>query len=276
MEKKFVILDSQTPGLSENDKKTINLINKDPVPLQDLIIENAAKTYFTTKSSLSRLAKRLKFGSYLKMRLYVKEQYTKYHDHPINDSDNLMDRVHNLESYYIYAISQTIKNIDKKNLRDICHVIDKAKRIFVYATGASFHAASDFSRNLQMLRKQANAYKDLSYAILELASLDARDVVILFSHSGKTKEVLFLLEQCNSLKLRTIIISSNEKLRSKGNYFLSSQCICKEKPIIPISSKPAQFILTDAIFQELYFMNKDNKKYEQQSKKIMNDWRSYK
>lgn len=262
-------------ALTYNEKFLLDKINEYPHKFLNLNIVDFASEFFSTKSTLSRLIKKLGFESVLDMKLYCQRELTKSGLYQLEIDSDLPSRLNNLKTYNNYAITNTIENLDLKSFSQVCKRISLASKILVFGIRSSFLACYELATNLQKLGKNANAYDEIHETILKIASFNSHDLIIIFSKNANNKEVLFLLEKAKEMGIDSILITANESISENITYKILLKNMVKDKRIIATCSKTSQIVLADAILHEIYFMNKNNDQIINSAQKLMNDWREY-
>lgn len=220
MSSKVVIFDvNKYKNLNEIERDILNKINQKPMEFLDNNIIDISKTFYYSKSSISRLSQKMGFKHLKDMKLYINTKLSMLDLYSVNkDELDIKDRINNLKTYNIYAINETLSNIDANNVQSICKRIMKANKIFTYGLGSSFLAAQEMSENILKLGINSIAKHDLHNLLLALSSANKDDLLFLFSKSGENKEIIFLIKICDELNIDICLITCNETLSEKVKY----------------------------------------------------------
>lgn len=265
-----------TPDLTYNESFLIEKINEYPHKFLNLNIVDFSKEFFTTKSTLFRLVKKMNFDSVLDMKLYVQQELAKKGLYQLEFESTVNSRLNNLKTYNTYAIINTIENLDVKMFVRVCKLISKSRKILLFGIGSSFLACHELAINLQKININAFASDEIHETILKISSFNDNDLIIIFSKSSKNKEILFLLEQMLDLKLKSVLITANQEINKGFTYKILLKNLEKNCRIIATCSKTSELVIADAILHEIYFMNKNNDLVLNKSLALLDKWKKYK
>lgn len=261
--------------LTYNEKFLLEKINEYPHKFLNLNIIDFSEEFFTTKSTLFRLVKKLNFDSVLDMKLFCQRELAKKGLYQLEIDSTTQSRLNNLKTYNTYAIINTIESLDVKLFTLVCNKISGSRKILIYGIGSSFLASHELSISLQKININAFASDEIHETILKISSFNKDDLIIIFSKSAKNKEILFLLEQAKSLKIPSVLITGNEQIKDIFTYKILFKNMLKDRRIIATCSKTSEIIIADAILYEVYFMNKNNDVVLDTSLKLLKKWKSY-
>lgn len=117
----------------------------------------------------------------------------------------------------IEDIEATIKHLNLDQINEICQVLYKARRIFLYGTGYSqMNVAKELQRNFMAINEYLYMIHDNEQIESILGDLNQEDVIIIISLSGNSKVLFPIMKQ---LKAKGITVVSMTNLES--NYLSS-------------------------------------------------------
>lgn len=265
-----------TDKLTYNEKFLLEKINEHPHKFLNLNIVDFSEEFFTTKSVLFRLVKKLNFESVLEMKLFCQQELAKKGLYQLEIDSTPQSRLSNLKTYNTYAIINTIESIDVNLFTLVCKTISESRKILLYGIGSSFLACRELSINLQKININATASDEIHETILKISSFNNEDLIVIFSKSAQNKEILFLLEQTKKLNIKSVLITANEEIKQNFTYKILFKNMLKDRRIIATCSKTSEIIIADAILYEVYFMNKNNDLVLDTSLKLLENWKKYK
>lgn len=262
-------------NLNDVEKDLLDKINEKPVDFLDNNIIDISKNFYSSKSSISRLSQKIGFKHLTDMKLYISAKLAMNDLYNVKEESNSYSRISNLKTYNIFAINETLSNIDVDNLKQICKRIMNSKKIFSYGLGSSYLAAQELSQNMIKLGIYSTSTYDMHNLLLALSSSDSNDLLILFSRSGENKEILYLIEICKELKIDIFLITCNDELSKRVKYKIIMKDIWKNKRLIATSSKTCMLAICDLIYYELYYMNEKADENLEKANKLLKDWKSF-
>lgn len=262
--------------LTHNEKFLLDKIHEYHHKFLNLSIVDFSKEFYATKSTLSRLVKKLHFDSVLEMKLHLQQELTKKGLYQLEIDSTLLSRLNNLKIYNNYAITNTIENLDLNLFDIVCKKIANAKKILIFGIRSSFLAVQELAINLQKIGINAFYCNEIHESILKISNFNKNDLIIIFSKNAKNKEIMFLLKEAKNLEFETVLITANEEIKDVFTYKILLKNMIKDKRIIATCSKTSQLVIADAILHEVYFMNKNNDAYLDKSMKLVSNWTNYK
>lgn len=262
--------------LTHNEKFLLEKINEHPHKFLNLNIVDFSEEFFTTKSVLFRLVKKLNFESVLEMKLFCQQELAKKGLYQLEIDSTPQSRLSNLKTYNTYAIINTIESLDVNLFTLVCKTISESRKILLYGIGSSFLACRELSINLQKININVTASDEIHETILKISSFSNEDLIVIFSKSAQNKEILFLLEQTKELDVKSVLITANEEIKQNFTYKILFKNMLKDRRIIATCSKASEIIIADAILYEVYFMNKNNDLVLDTSLKLLENWKKYK
>ncbi|MGL5520106.1 MAG: MurR/RpiR family transcriptional regulator, partial [Metamycoplasmataceae bacterium] len=210
----YKILDVSNKKLNASEIYVVDKINEDPKLFTMSSIIELSKIYYISKSSLSRLVRKIGFNNVFEMKIFIQKEITKHENiYSIKVGEDTKTRINNLMSYSNFGINETLLNIDVNNFSKIAKIIKKSNRVLSFGIGSSFLAAQELSNNLQKIGINISSCQDIHNAILKISNFNENDLILVFSKSGETEEVIFLLKAAKELNSKTVIITVNEKIK---------------------------------------------------------------
>jgi len=178
----------------ENDFHILKYILNNRSTCYKLNINDLAKKCNVSRSSVLRLAQKLNFSGYSEFRVFLKWE---------NEGEEV-------NRSYIGTLSNdleaTLKHLQDKNFDEICQLLERSERIFVYGTGsAQLNAAHELQRAFIVQHRYLTIIHDETKFEVILSDLKPSDSVIIISLSGDTPT----------------LIPKTQKLVAKGVPFIS-------------------------------------------------------
>ncbi|RDY29367.1 MurR/RpiR family transcriptional regulator [Romboutsia weinsteinii] len=206
------LINKHYSNLNQNDLHILKYILNNKKSCYNLGINALADKCNVSRTTVLRLAQKLGLSGYSEFKVFLKWEERESCE---NDSG------------YVEALSggidKTIKHNKDKQLRDICELIYKKERIFIYTTGrAQQICAEELKRMFLFTHKYFNLISGVPELEALIPNLTSRDLVIIISFSGNTPN---LDSHVNQLVVRGIDFVSmtrldNNKLASMTPYNL--------------------------------------------------------
>jgi len=163
----------------ENDFHILKYILNNRSTCYKFNINELANKCNVSRSSVLRLAQKMGFSGYSEFRVFLK-----WEDEEEESSQSYIGTLtHDLEA--------TLKHLQDKNFDEICEVIDKSDRIFVYGTGsAQLNAAHELQRAFIVQHRYLTIIHDETKFEVILPDLRPTDLMIIISLSGDTPTLI--------------------------------------------------------------------------------------
>lgn len=243
-------------SLNENEIHILNYIMNNKKECSGLSINELAIKCNVSKSSMLRFTKKLGFSGYSEFKYCIKWETE-------SKESNVDER--NITEVLIEDIQSTLRHLNLDQIDEICEVIYKARRVFVYGTGYSqVNVAKDLQRNFMAINEYFYMIHDNDQIETIVEDLTSEDVMIIISLSGNSKILFPVMKQLNAKKI-TVISMTNLKsnyLSSMAQYNLYATSSYVKTPIRDLITFIPFFILGEVLSRQylLYKMEKKSKK----------------
>ena len=266
-------MDSFNPAL----KKIGLWILENKEDLKYLKIKDLATICGVADSTVIRFVKAIGLSSFNDFRIIVSSVTPELHEEPsieryesIEENDSLDIIINKIEQQYLYAIKNTIKNVNKNYIENAINIINKAKNIYFFCLGISVsnsqHAATRFLR----IGKKCCVTKDIAEMAMISNHTDKNDVVITICFSGKTQIYNKTLTNIKSNKTPIILVTGNRmsKLSEMADVILLTQVSKFSEYMVSMVNRISINLLLDILYVGVCM--KDYKKSKESLWKISN------
>lgn len=220
----------------------------------DLTIDELATRCNVSRTTILRFSQKLSLKGYSELKIYLKWEGE---DKEICGGDYL--------NVVCNDISKFISDMKEKDFSSVCSLMYRAKRIFVYGTGAVQAAvAAEIKRIFLSGQECIYNIQGEAEADMILNTISDDDLIFLISLTGESEHVKRLAKQ---FKLRNVPIISITKLRNNTLARLSDENLYINTSIhelgsgITYESTTLFFTLAEIVFLK-YSMYKNNLKKE--------------
>lgn len=165
--------------LNETDFHILKYILNHKSECHKLGINSLAEKCNVSRSSILRLAQKLGFSGYSEFRVFLKWQ-----EQEGNNSDKSQVEILSND------ILETLKYIKTKDFSEMCKLIHRAQRIFIYGTGtAQLDCAFELQRMFLAVQKYLHVIQAQTEFEMVIKDLTLDDLVIIISFSGDTPTI---------------------------------------------------------------------------------------
>ena len=206
----LIRLQSIYDSLESAEKKAVELLIEDPNFIANAKILEAAQRAGCSSATFVRLAKKLGYKGYSKLKkalLETKKDSIQLYPN-IDEGDKCEDIVAKIFQTSIQTLSDTLNLLDKEAYKKAVNAICKAKKIVLYGVGDAFPIAqSGYFKFLRIgLNVQVSA--DFDVQLINVSHLSKNDVAITLSHSGRTKNIVEVAKYAKTVGAKVISITN--------------------------------------------------------------------
>ena len=235
MEKLSELINKYYDNLNKNDLYLCQYISTHKKECSKLTIDELSARCNISRSSILRFAQKLSLNGYSELKVYLKMETD---IQPLDCRDILTDVC---DSYH-----QTLEDFKTKDCHKVCHLLYKAKRIFVYGTGSmQVSVAREMQRKFLYMKKSIFTIEGRGEMLSLLDMLNEGDVVIIISLSGESEQVISYAKQIKAqnipliaftkMKINPLASLSDETLYA-GTLVIESISNSKYETSIPFPS----------------------------------------
>ena len=261
--------------LSKSEKIVADYILKNKLTASDLTISELSKKTNVSCSTINRLALNLGYDGY---KEFIKSLYLNAHndekelnkhiyDVDIDDDFNLsIKEVASLVcSLNIEAITNTYKMLDMKTLNKVIKLIDKDKRVVIFALSGSIVVAKDMLFKLERLGIACQVSDNYHSLLANASTLKKNELAVFISYSGNTKEVIEAAKLAKETEATVVGITmvGNNQLSILVDYSIQHSSVDRGITTFSTRSRVVQENIVDMIFIGLVTKRKEqlNKYY---------------
>lgn len=158
------------------------------------------------------------------------------------------------------AIDQTIALVRMEDIIKTVELFEDADRVFCMGAGGSMLLANECSHLFSTVCSKFSAVWDSHIQMSTTATMNTRDVIVLFSYSGATDNAMEVLGLAKQRGIRTVLITRYPKSPAATLADVVLCCGSSESPFQfgSVPAKVAQLVLLDVLFQEYFHRNRKN------------------
>ncbi|MEY9869433.1 RpiR family glv operon transcriptional regulator [Peribacillus sp. B2I2] len=229
--------------LHENDFHILKYTLNNKSTCYHLGINQLANKCNVSRSSILRLAQKLGFSGYSEFRVYLKWQDEEHVQREVTSVDSLNE-----------DIQETIKYTKTKDFIEICELIDRSERIFVYGTGSlQLNCADELQRMFLSMQRHLYVIRALVEFEILLQGLTSKDLIIMISFSGDTPVIFPIVQSLLTKGVPFISITNlkNNRLATMTPYnlYASSSEIPMNDGLSSVSSS-SFFFIGETLFRQ--------------------------
>lgn len=157
------------------------------------------------------------------------------------------------------AIDQTLVLLRQPDIDRVVKLFEDAQRVYCMGAGGSMLLASECAHLFSTVSNKFTAVGDSHMQMSITATMNERDVVVLFSYSGATRCGVEVLELAKSRGIQTVLITRYPKSPAAKLADTVLCCGSSESPFQfgSVPAKVAQLVLLDVLFQEYLHRNRE-------------------
>lgn len=181
----------------EKDLLRLLLENKNLFKYNTFTIENVAKEFSMSKTTVHRLSKKLSYNSFIQF----KDDYFER---------SRCKKVEVEDETFLELLIDTYNLIKESPIDEIVDKLIYCKKVIIYGMGMSNYLSKIFQIKLQLLGIPTEQYDDSRFMRLSSRILNKDDdLVFMLSRSGETPELLEVLVETNLNGIDVVLITEN-------------------------------------------------------------------
>ncbi|MDY2777733.1 MAG: MurR/RpiR family transcriptional regulator [Collinsella sp.] len=212
--------------------------------------DELARANFVSKATLTRFAKKLGFSGWNEFKLhFARELGTADHtkepadpNFPYNETDDIRQISDRLLSLKIDTLTQCFASIEPVEIERALTLIERQKRIHVFAEGYSLLASDDFCFRMTRVGKLVTNQGDIGIRYIA-RTLTPEDLGIIISYTGRTESVVKASRTLAQNGVPMIAVTNEERNPVSDTATISIPLPCEES----VYSKLGNYSSVDSI-----------------------------
>ncbi|WP_051263201.1 MurR/RpiR family transcriptional regulator [Tuberibacillus calidus] len=198
-------------SINPSERFAAQYILDNPEKMVRMTVSELAEASGSSQSAIIRLCKSLGLKGYQDLKLRVagdlQNSSTGEEYQEISPKSDIRTIISSVSNNNIYSINETLNILDPVKIEEAVYLIENAKRIDFYGTGASQLVAQDAQHKFMRINKACTAYSDTHLQLTSAVTLTENDVAVAFSHSGETIQVIECIKAAKENGAKTIGIT---------------------------------------------------------------------
>ena len=246
--------------LTTTERKVADYVLAQHTQVQFMSITQLADECDVAEATISRFCRSLKLKGFNAFKIELARHSASIMDKPTGPSpDTFMGRCAEIAHLNNDAVQQTIELTDPAKVLQAVEYIEDADRVLCFGAGGSMIMAQEFAHLFSTVTSKFTAISDSHMQMSAVATMQPKDVIVLFSYSGATNGGLQLLELAKSRRIRSILVTRFSKSPAASLADVVLRCGAKEGPFQfgSVPAKIAQLVVMDVVFQEYCRRNEE-------------------
>lgn len=262
--------------LTKTEKRILDFINSFSGDSFNYSQMELAKLTNSSNAAISRFIRKYKHQDYRNFIASLNSQLSEFSKkYPIDWAENDEYRNYNLiATSHRYAIDNTYDLELLDHINNAAKLINASRNIYIHGSGSSQRTSLNLVSNCLKIGRSVISSSDFHIFFPSLASITPNDVLIIFSNNLKTSEATFVIRKAYERKAKIIVITSNsdDKINELVDIRLLYHKIHNEAILVPSSSKIAQILIADLLFEAI--LKDDPKSYDilKRARKMIQEW----
>jgi DNA-binding MurR/RpiR family transcriptional regulator len=253
----LVRIRSLLPGLARAEQRVAEVVLADAASVAHRSITDVAEAASTSETTVTRFCKAIGVGGYPQLRLALAAEVARSVARgsrevggEIGPDDSLVDVVAKVGFADARAVEETAGQLDVAILGRVVDLLAAAKRVDVYAVGASAFVALEFQHKLHRIGLAAFACTDVHRALPAAALLTPDDVAVGISHTGATSDTVDALARAGLSGATTVALTNfpRSPLAAVADHVLTTAARETTFRSGATASRVAQLTVVDCLF----------------------------
>ncbi|RYL93079.1 MurR/RpiR family transcriptional regulator [Sporolactobacillus sp. THM7-4] len=242
-------------ALNPSEQKAAKFTLNHPEQMVQMTVSELAAASGSSQSAIIRLCKALSLKGYQELKLCVagdlQNNSSKGDEYKeIIPGSDLATIASSVSNNTIFSINETLKILDMQKLQTAIDLIERAKRIDFYGSGASQLVACDAQVKFMRINKTCTAYADNHLQLTSAVTLTPDDTAVAFSNSGETLQTVECIRAAKKAGAKTIGITryGNNTLAQLVDVHIGIMTAESDVRSAATSSRIVQLNLVDIIY----------------------------
>ena len=248
--------------LTATERKVADFVLSQPDQVQFMSITQLADECGTAEATISRFCRSMKLKGFNAFKIELARHSAsggkaKHKEETANDT--VMARSLEVGRLANDAVYQTVSLVDPGQVEKAVELIENAPHVMCIGSGGSMIMASEFAHLFSTVTGKFQAIGDSHMQMSAVATMDSRDIIVLFSYSGATTGGLQILELARTRGVKTILVTRFHKSPAASLADVVLRCGSNEGPFQfgSVPAKIAQLVVMDVVFQEYCHRNRE-------------------
>ncbi len=249
--------------LSAAERKVADFVLNQHTQVQFMSITQLADECNVAEATVSRFCRSLGLKGFnafkLEMARHVATSSIEGSAARPANSDTLSGRCQEAARLSRDAIQQTVEMANPQNIEKAVCLFEKAGKVLCMGSGGSMIIATELAHLFSTVSSKFFSISDSHMQMSATATMDLKDVVVLFSYSGATHSGIAVLELAKARGISTILVTRFPKSPAAQLADVVLRCGSTESPFQfgSVPAKVAQLVLMDMLFQEYFRRNQE-------------------
>ncbi|UUD35157.1 MurR/RpiR family transcriptional regulator [Mycoplasmopsis caviae] len=263
-----------TVELTKSEKRIRDFINNFEGSYFNFSQNELANATNSSDAGVSRFIRKFGFKDYRTFIASINNKLTEFEKtYPTiwneNDSDNGYKFI---AASHRYAIDNVYDDDLIKDINEAAKIINNARNIYIHGCGSSQRISTNLVSNLLKIGKTVIAHSDFHVFFPALAHINEQDAVIVYSNNLQSMEAHFVLEQAVKQKAKIIVVTSNQEENKYITLKIRYHKIQSSTMLVPSSSKIAQMLITDLLFEAILQEDNENTNKLKKARILIKNW----
>lgn len=242
------------------EKKVADYILQNPRTVLFMSITDLADACEVGDTSVFRFCKTMNMKGYQEFKMMLslslhdgKPGFGEL-DGDIGLEDSFTELAQKVLNTNVNALNETYSLLNKENFDRVICRLHEAERIFFYGVGASMLTAMKAANKFLRIESKVYCIQDSHMQAMAAATMDERDVAVVFSYSGATKDTIHVAELAKKGGAGVVCVTRFIKSPLTSFSDVTLLCGANEGPLQggSTSAEICQLFLIDLMYTEYY------------------------
>ncbi len=273
------LLAAKLDAMTDADRQIAQFILDDPERMLGLSSAALAEQIGRSQSSVVKFSQKQGYEGYQQLKLAVNKAKAQEWQLPagvihgtIGANDGYMTILQKMIGSKLLSMRETMAANAESTIDEVLTALVGARRIQLAGVGASSLVARDFCYKLQKIGRTVLLDNDSHIQISHASTLNGQDLLIALSYTGASLEILRIAELAKKRGAKVVSITDLQPNPLMALADIPLYTIADEERVrsSAITSRDAQFMLTDMLFILLLRRQADAADYIQRSEAAVN------
>lgn len=201
---------------SNSERRIVDYMLLHGIEIENMTTSQIAQTTFSSKSTLTRLSKKLDYTGWSTLKRDFLAEITYLNrfnsevdaNNPFKQNDSIMSIASKLATLEKEAIDDTLSLLNHDILRKGIDILANSKTIHIFAVSNNLLISQEFVHNMSRIGKDVRIHTLQSELVFKASLIEKDACAIIISYSGETEVLKDILSILNTKEIKTIAITS--------------------------------------------------------------------
>ncbi len=257
----------QKAKLTKTEQSVTDYIRKHPKEVTDLTIEELARKTYSSKTTVTRVCKKLGLRGFPEMKVRIAEELSSFeldeqevmHDIPISYGQDRAEIAHSIMNLQYQSLMQIYHSLNLDTLYHAAQLIDASDLVLLYGRGESLLALKSLQSDLTRIGKRSYAEMTLGFEPVHRMNEKTKCCAVVLSQFMNTQIIRHTLNELYDYGIPVILIHGrpDDPLTKRAQYSISFENRESHAKTGSFASRVIKHYILDVLYSLVFALHYD-------------------